>query len=293
MGVIERDPYTGHGTTGHEWNGIKELNTAVPWPVWAFLIAAVLFSVVWWVLMPAWPLGTTYTKGLLGADVRQDVANGLRAAAGERAVWTQRIDKEDFSAIQADETLMKDVRETGHALFGDNCAACHGIGAKGGPGFPNLTDRAWLWGGTPAAVSETIRVGVNSEHPNSRASQMPAWGRDGMLERAAIINVASYVYWLSHQDRDKKASAEALAAGKKIFADNCATCHGEDAKGNPEVGAPDLTDSSWLYGGDEASIYESVYGGRQGYMPTWESRLTDTDRKILTLYVLDLGHSAR
>lgn len=293
MGVIERDPYSGHETTGHEWNGIKELNTAVPWPVWAFLIAAAMFAVLWWFLMPAWPLGTTYTKGLLGADVRQDVAAGLRAAAKERSVWTQRIDKEDFAAIQADPALMKHVRETGHALFGDNCAACHGIDAKGGPGFPNLKDHAWLWGGTPAAVSETIRVGVNSQNANSRSSQMPAWGRDGMLERTAIADVVSYVYSLMHPGGDGKADAERLAAGKKVFADNCAVCHGADAKGNAELGAPDLTNNIQLYGGDEASIYQTVYGGRQGHMPAWEGRLTDTDRKILALYVLDLSHGSR
>jgi len=293
MGLIERDPYTGHGTTGHEWNGIKELNTAVPWPIWAFLIVAVLFSIVWWVLMPAWPLGTTYTKGLLGADVRQDVAAGLRAAAVERSVWTQRVDKEDFAAIQADDALMKNVRETGHALFGDNCAACHGLDGKGGPGFPSLVDPAWLWGGTPNAVFETIRVGVNSQHSDSRSSQMPAWGRDGMLDRAAIVAVAGYIYSLSHLDGAKKKAAEGLVAGKKVFADNCAACHGEDAKGSTETGAPDLTDTFWLNGGDETSIFESVYNGRQGHMPAWEGRLTTTDRKILTLYILDLGDNLK
>ncbi|HEX6959379.1 MAG TPA: cytochrome-c oxidase, cbb3-type subunit III [Ferrovibrio sp.] len=293
MGVIERDPHTGHATTGHEWNGIKELNTAVPWPIIAFLIATVLFSVAWWILMPAWPLGRTYTKGLLGVDVRQEVAAGLRAAAEKRAVWTQRIDKEDFAAILADAALMKDVRETGHALFGDNCAACHGIGAKGGPGFPSLVDGAWLWGGTPEAVFETIRVGVNAQHPESRSSQMPAWGRDQMLDRAAITDVVSYVYALSHPGQAKKADAGHISAGEKIFADNCAACHGADAKGNAETGAPDLTDSFWLYGGDEASIYESVYNGRQGHMPSWEGRLSETDRKILALYLIDLGKGSQ
>ncbi|MDI3469964.1 MAG: Cytochrome c oxidase (cbb3-type) subunit CcoP [Pseudolabrys sp.] len=291
MGVIERDPYTGHGTTGHEWNGIKELNTTVPWPIWAFLICSVAFAVLWWILMPAWPLGTTYTKGLLGNDVRKDVAAHLRAAAEERSVWMRRIEKEDFAAIQADPALMKNVREAGHALFGDNCAACHGIGATGGPGFPNLTDRAWLWGGTPDAVFQTIRVGVNSEHPDSRSSQMPAWGRDKMLKDSAINDVVAYVYSLSHPGGDGKSSAAQLAAGQKVFADNCAACHGADAKGKTEVGAPNLTDSFWLYGGGEASIYNTVYNGRQGHMPTWESRISKTDRKILTLYVLDLGRA--
>jgi cytochrome c oxidase cbb3-type subunit 3 len=293
MGVIERDPYTGHGTTGHEWNGIKELNTAVPWLVWAFLIAAVLFSIAWWILMPAWPLGRTYTKGLLGADVRQEVAAHLHTAAEQRSVWTHRIDTEDFAAIQADPGLMKDVREAGHALFGDNCAACHGANARGGPGFPSLTDGAWLWGGSPEAVFETIRVGVNSEHPDSRVSEMAAWGRDGVLDRNAVLEVTDYVYSLSHPDARAGLSAERLAAGQTVFADNCAACHSENAEGNAEMGAPNLTDGFWLYGGDRASIYKTVYGGRQGHMPTWEQRLSATDRKILTLYLLDLDRGAQ
>ena len=295
MGVIERDPYTGHGTTGHEWNGIKELNTAVPWPIWVFLIVTVVFSVVWWILMPAWPVGTTYTKGLLGADDRQDVAAGLRAAAEQRSVWAQRIQTADFAAIQADEALMRDVRETGRALFGDNCAVCHGSTGRGGPGFPSLVDGAWLWGGSPEAVFETIRVGVNTGHPEARASQMLAWGRDGALDRDAILTVVDYVQSLSQPPGDAGASvpAERLAAGRKIFEDNCSSCHGEDGKGNAEVGAPDLTDDVWIYGGDRQSIYMSVYGGRQGFMPAWEQRLTELERKILTLYVLDLGRSAK
>lgn len=286
MGVIERDPHTGHGTTGHEWNGIKELNTRVPWPVWAFLTATAIFAVIWWVLMPAWPLGTTYTKGLLGADVKQDVASGLKAAADSRAAWTQRITSEDLSAIAADAALMQDVRETGHALFGDNCAACHGIGAAGGPGYPNLTDARWLWGGSPDEVFETIRVGINSEHADTHASEMPAWGRNAMLEPDAIRATATYVHDLSHPGTG---AADLVATGQKVFAENCAACHGEDARGVAGTGAPDLTDAFWLYGGDLASIYTSIYDGRQGHMPTWEARLSETDRKILTLYVLDLG----
>lgn len=293
MGVIERDPHTGHGTTGHEWNGIKELNTAVPWPVWAFLIAAFAFALTWWILMPAWPLGTTYTKGLLGADEHQTVAAGLRAAAERRADWTKRIEKEGFSAIRSDPALMRDVRQAGHALFGDNCAACHGVGAKGGPGFPDLTDKAWLWGDSPDAILQTLRVGVNSEHVDSRVSQMPAWGRDGMLKDDAIRNAVAYVHSLSHPGMTKDVLDGDAAAGKAVFAANCSACHGASAKGNTKMGAPDLTDRFWLYGGDETSIYESVYNGRQGHMPTWDKRLTPVERKILALYILDLDHGAR
>lgn len=286
MGVIERDPYTGHGTTGHEWNGIKELNTRVPWVVWACLIGAVAFSVLWWILLPAWPLGTTYTKGLLGWDARTQVKADLRDAAEQRAVWMDRIANTDYAAIQADPALMRDVRETGHTLFGDNCAACHGVGGKGGPGFPDLAERAWLWGGTPEALFQTIRVGVNTQHPDSRTSEMPAWGAQGMLPREAVVDVANYVYSLTHTDGE--ASKAQLASGAKVFAENCTACHGANAKGNPELGAPDLTDKHYLYGSGLQAIFETVYNGRKGIMPTWESRITDLDRKILTLYVLDL-----
>jgi cytochrome c oxidase cbb3-type subunit 3 len=290
--VSERDPYTGHATTGHEWNGIKELNTAVPKPVWIFLALTALFAVVWWVLMPAWPLGRTYSKGLLGSDVRQDVAASLEQAAVRRSVWTSRIDKEDPAAILADAGLMTDVRLTGHALFGNNCAVCHGVGATGGPGFPDLVDKAWLWGGTPDAVQETIRVGINADDPDTRVSQMQAFGRDGMLDREAILDVVAYVRSLSHPELASGPEAQKVAAGREVFATNCVACHGDDAKGNTEMGAPNLTDSFWLYGGDEDSIYRTVYGGRQGHMPAWEKRLTPTERKILALYVLDLGQRA-
>ncbi|MBX6323646.1 MAG: cytochrome-c oxidase, cbb3-type subunit III [Rhodospirillaceae bacterium] len=292
MRVNERDPYTGHATTGHEWDGIRELNTAVPRPVWVFLIAAALFSVVYWVLMPAWPLGRTYTRGLLGADARRDVVASLQRAALARSDWTARVAAGDFAAVAADEALMARVRETGHALFGDNCAACHGVDAAGGPGFPSLIDGTWLWGGAPDTVFETIRVGVNAEHPETRVSQMPAFGRDGMLDRQAILDVVAYVRSLSQPGIAAGPESDRVAAGREVFAANCTACHGEDARGSDETGAPDLTDTFWLYGGDEESIYRTVYGGRQGHMPSWEGRLSDLDRRTLTLYVLDLNRNA-
>ena len=289
MAVEERDPHTGYLTTGHEWNGIKELNTPVPRAVYVFLVAAALFAIGYWILMPAWPLGVSYTKGLLGIDQRKIVVQSLQQAAIDHAVWTKRVETESFDAIRADPDLMKIVRETGHTLFGDNCAACHGSGARGSKGFPDLTTPSRLWGGTAEQIFETIRVGVNSAHPDSRSSQMPAFGRDQILQRNDIENVAAFVRSLSTADAGKRpADAAAIKAGKKIFAANCASCHGEKGSGNTEVGAPDLTDRSWIYGGDLDTIYTTVWGGRQGHMPTWDQRLTALDRKILTLYVLDL-----
>src|ERR1700748_212935 len=194
----KRDDVSGYLTTGHEWNGITELNTPVPRAVYLFLAAAFLFSLGYWVLMPAWPLGTTYTKGLLGIDQRNIVAASLKEAAMDRDTWTRKIASEDYATIRADPALMAIVRETGHTLFGDNCAACHGVKATGGPGFPNLTTSSWLWGGKPEDIFTTIRVGINSANKDSRSSQMPAFGRDQMLPRGDVLKVASYVYSLSN-----------------------------------------------------------------------------------------------
>ncbi|MFA7306295.1 MAG: cytochrome-c oxidase, cbb3-type subunit III [Hyphomicrobium sp.] len=285
MSVEERDAHTGYLTTGHEWNGIKELNTPVPRAVYFFLILAFLFGVGYWILMPTWPTGTSYTKGLLGFDQRIFVTEDVKQAAAERAAWTDRIEKESFADIQKDPRLMHDVRETGKALFGDNCAACHGRQATGGKGFPNLTTNSWLWGGSPEQIAETIKVGINSTHPESRTSQMPAFGRDGILQRNDIEKVVAYLRSLSGASG---AQAGDVTAGQKIFADNCASCHGEDAKGNSETGAPNLTDRFWIYGGDPQTIYTTVWGGRQGHMPTWEARLSPVERKILAIYTADL-----
>ena len=282
----DRDGYTGYLTTGHEWNGIKELNTPVPRVVYFFLTLAVLFSIGYWILMPAWPLGATYTKGLLRNDQHRIVAASLKEAAGDRSAWTKKIETEDYAAIQSDPGLMEIVRQTGHTLFGNNCAACHGLDAKGGPGFPNLTTSSWLWGGKPEDIFNTIRVGINSAHKDTHVSQMPAFGHDQMLPRGDILKVDAFVYSLSNPGA-KGLDPGAVEAGKKIFAANCVSCHGDDAKGNPELGAPNLTDKFWIYGGDLEAIDSTVWGGRQGHMPTWENRLSELDRKILTLYLLD------
>ena len=180
---------------------------------------------------------------------------------------------------------MQSVRQTGHTLFADNCAACHGSQGKGQAGFPNLAAAVWQWGGEPATIASTLRTGINSAHPDSRVSQMPAFGTGGVLPKADIDSVADYVLSLSHPAREETK----FAAGKAIFAANCVTCHGDDAKGNVELGAPNLTDEIWLYGGKKANVVETITRGRQGHMPTWEARLSEVQRKILALYVVNLG----
>ena len=183
MSVRERDPLTGHETTGHEWNGITELNTRVPRAVWFFIIVTHLYALIAWILLPTWPLLTTYTRGLLGIDQRDLVEEALVEGQAVRAGWTERIAAEPPEAILADPALMAVVRQTAPALFGDNCAPCHGADAQGGPGFPNLVDGDWIWGGDYDTLMETVRVGINSDHPETRVSQMMAFGRDGMLSR--------------------------------------------------------------------------------------------------------------
>lgn len=293
MEIGERDPVTGQMTTGHEWNGIKELYTPVPRVVIFFLVTTILFAVVYWILMPAWPLGRTHTKGLLGIDQKTSVERQVEAANAGRSTWTRSMAAMDFAAIQADPAMMTTIRETGSTLFGDNCAACHGMRATGGPGFPNLTTGAWLWGGDPQTISETLRVGINSTNAETRVSQMLAFGRDGVLDRTQIANVAAYVRSLGGSTDGMAARPESIAAGHEVFAANCVACHGDDAKGIHDLGAPDLTDANWIYGGDVQSIETSIYAGRQGYMPHWEQRLSVTQRKILALYVLSLAGSPK
>ena len=287
MAVEERALHTGYLTTGHEWNGIKELNTPVPRAVYFFLIIAAVYSVVYWILMPAWPIGVTYTKGLLGLSDRHNVREEVKQASLSRDQWAKQIETGSYASIQANPQLMTIVRQTGRTLFGDNCAACHGFDAKGGPGFPNLTTSSWLWGGDPAAIEETIRVGINSAHPDSRVSQMPAFGHDQMIPAADVENVVAYVRTLSDPTAAKDAKPGQIEAGQKVFAANCAACHGDDGKGKTDTGAPNLTDKFWIYGGDRQSITNTVWNGRQGRMPTWDGRLSPLDRKILALYLLD------
>jgi cytochrome c oxidase cbb3-type subunit III len=289
MAVEERDPVSGQKTTGHEWNGIKELDTAVPRGVLIFLVVTHVWAVLWWLLMPTWPMVTTYTKGILGIDQRQSVEQDLTAAQAGRAAWVKAIETESYEQIQANEDLMKVVRSTGRQLFGDNCAACHGADGKGRANYPDLTDDDWLWGGDVEKIAETMRLGINSRHQNTRVAQMPAFGRDAMLDRTQVTNVATYVQSLSNPAVSTPQNVPQIQAGREVFLTTCAACHGEDGKGNREVGAPNLTDQFWVYGGDLQTLINTIHGGRQGHMPTWDERLTPAEIKILALYVNSLG----
>lgn len=292
MSVGERDPHTGHQTTGHEWNGIKELNTPVPKPVWFFLITLGLFGIVWTTLMPSWPSATGYFKGLLGADQRQAVRQSIEEAAAQRAAWMSRIGEESLSQIQADNNLMHVVREDGRTLFGDNCAACHGMNGRGNKGYPNIVQAPMMWGDDPETVLHTISVGINGTDPETRTSQMLAFGRDGMLTPEQISLLAGFVKSLSDPAAIAGEREDDIAKGKELFAANCVACHGEDATGLAETGAPNLADGYWIYGGSRSDIYQTIFNGRQGHMPSWSARLTPAQIKILTLYLLDLRKQA-
>lgn len=289
MDVEEVDPVTGRRTTGHVWNGIKELDTPIPRGVLLFLIATHLFAVLWWFLLPTWPLGRTYTKGLLGIDQKSVVEEKIREGEAARAPWMDKLASFSFDQIRADERLMATVREAGRQLFGDNCAACHGRDGKGNRNYPDLTDDDWIWGGGPEMIQQTLTVGVNSRHPESRVGQMPAFGKDQMLDRQQVLDVATYVKSLSDPSVSTAENVGQIDKGREVFQTTCAPCHGEAARGNPEVGAPNLTDNKWIYGGNLNTIVETIHGGRQGHMPTWDERLTPTEIKILALYVNGLG----
>jgi len=229
----------------------------------------------------------TYTRGLLGVDQQDRVEQQVSAANAVRADWTIPLATLGADEIRADRVLMAHVARTAPALFGDNCAACHGSNAAGGPGFPSLVDAAWLWSGDADTIMETLRVGINSPHPDTRYAQMLAFGEMDILSRAEIRTVIDYVQSLS--GLETQAGADRLAEGATLFEENCASCHGENAMGVQDIGAPNLTDASWIYGGDDASMFETIYAGRQGWMPAWEDRLTRADRMMLTLYIQDLA----
>jgi cytochrome c oxidase cbb3-type subunit 3 len=288
----ERDPHTGHMTTGHDWNGIKELNTPVPKAVWFFIVVTHLFALGYWILMPSFPLIRDYAHGLLRYSDREQVKEALQREAAAYADQAHRLGTESYQQAMSDSKLMDFVRKRGQTLFTDNCSACHGKDGRGQSGFPSLVDGDSLWDGTPEGLAETVRVGINSDHPDSRHSQMLAFGSDQLLQRDAILSVIPYVQSLSGI-KNPEAAQDVIARGQKVFAANCAACHGPEGKGDPKAGVPNLADSTWIYGGEAKDIYTTLWHGRIGRMPSWEGRLTAEQRKILVLYILGLQQEER
>jgi cytochrome c oxidase cbb3-type subunit 3 len=280
------DTVSGTATTGHAWDGIKELNTPLPrWWVLTFY-ATIIWAIGYWVVYPAWPLISGYTAGVFNYSTRADVAVELGNLEKIRGAKMVSLGAAPLAEIEKDPALLALARARGKVVFGDNCAPCHGSGGAGAKGYPNLNDDEWLWGGSLDQIMQTIEFGVRSGNAKGHEGNMLAFGKDGILKKDEIATVANYVRSLSGLPTRKDAD---LAAGQKIFAENCASCHGDLGKGNMEMGAPNLTDKIWLYGSDEATAIETITNGRAGVMPAWGGRLDPATIKAITVYVHSLG----
>jgi len=283
---VEKDDISGVETTGHDWDGIKELNNPAPrWWLMVFYVS-IAFAIGYWVFYPAWPTlsGDNErggTKGTLGWTEYKQLKDSQAEIVARRAQYLGRFEKASFKEIENDEGLRDFAVAGGKAAFKDNCATCHGTGGAGGNGYPNLNDDDWLWGGKIEDIYQTIRFGIRSGDDEARLSEMPAFGE--MLSQKQISDVADFVL------SKGKPTTPAETDGQQVFADNCAACHGPEGKGGREVGAPDLVDAIWLYGGTKADIMSQVTKPRHGVMPAWEHRLDRNTIRELAVYVHSLG----
>ncbi len=273
-------------TTGHSWDGIEEFNNPLPrWWLWTFYLT-IIWGIAYTIAYPAWPLITGATPGLLGASTRADVAVDIKRYEDANAPIEAKLAATDLNAIAADPELANYTANAGGAIFRTWCAQCHGAGASGAVGYPNLLDNDWLWGGTIEDIHTTISHGIrNTTDADARYSEMPKFGADGLLEKPQIDEVVEYVMQISGQEHD----ATLASAGATVFADNCAACHGEDGKGDRAQGAPNLTDAIWLYGGDTAALTQTVTNARFGVMPSWQGRLSEADIRAVASWVHSRG----
>ncbi|HKM62633.1 MAG TPA: cytochrome-c oxidase, cbb3-type subunit III [Acidisphaera sp.] len=280
------DPVTGRTTTGHEWDGLRELNTPLPnWWFYTFM-ATIVFALGMFVLMPAIPLWGTHTTGLLGYSPRAQVDRAVANIAAQRAVFMDRIAALSFDDIRKDPELLTMAQNAGRITFGINCQPCHGPGGEGRIGYPALGDDVWLWGGTVAQIQQTITHGIRStDDPDTHQSQMPAFGKDGVLKPDQIQQVADYVMTLY----GTPVAGANPAPGAQIFADNCAPCHGDKGQGNRDVGAAPLASHIHLYPGTRDEVVAQVTNPHHGVMPAWGKKLDPATIKSLTLYVHALG----
>ena len=286
MSDHEIDESTGVNTTGHEWDGIKELDNPMPrWWLWTFY-ATIVFAVGYVIYYPSIPLLESSTMGISGQTNRSDLKLELAEANAEKAGLLSQIAASDLATIRNDENLFRFAVAGGASAYKVYCSQCHGSGGQGASGFPNLNDDDWIWGGDLDAIYTTIKHGVrNSEDDDARDSQMPAFGADGILERDEIKAVTQYVLSVSKQEHD----VTLALGGAEIFSDNCAACHGENAAGGREVGAPNLADAISLYGNSKELIEAQITRPKHGVMPPWQQRLSDETIKQLTIYVHSKG----
>lgn len=280
------DHATGTAKVGHEWDGIEELDTPLPrWWLWTFY-ATVVFALVYVVLYPAIPMLHSASAGTLGWSSRGVLADEVAHEKAEHQGVRDAIAATPIEALAANPALQRAAIEGGHAAFKVNCVQCHGAGAAGAKGYPNLNDDDWLWGGDLSAIQQTLVNGIRYPgNDATRSSLMPSFGKDGILTPAQVQDVVSHVRVLSKQDPAGASSRR----GAQIFADNCAVCHGAKGEGNRSVGAPKLSDKIWLYGGDRASLVGTVTNAHAGVMPAWTGRLDPVTIKMLAVYVHSLG----
>ncbi len=282
----EIDAVSGIETTGHEWDGIKELNNPLPrWWLWTFY-ATIVFSIGYTIAYPAWPGITSSTSGLLGWSSRANVAAEIAAVDASRADLANQLVTTELSEISADPNLLQFAVAGGNSAYKVYCSQCHGSGAAGGDIYPNLVDDDWIWGGTVEDIHLTLLHGIR--HPgddDTRFNEMPAYGTDEILERDQITDVAWYVRQISNQEHD----AEAAARGEVVYVENCAACHGDVGEGIRDLGGPRLNDAIWLYGGTYEEIVTQISAPKQGVMPAWSSRLPEVTIRQLALYVHSLG----
>ncbi|MEX0305033.1 MAG: cytochrome-c oxidase, cbb3-type subunit III [Leisingera sp.] len=279
---FEGDP----NTTGHEWDGIEEFDNPMPrWWLWTFY-ATIIWGVLYTIAYPAWPLVNSATAGILGWSTRGDVAAEITAVEEANAPINAKLEATELTAIAEDPELNAYAVSAGDAVFKTWCAQCHGSGAAGAKGYPNLLDDDWLWGGSVEDIHATIAHGIrNEDSDDARYSEMPAFGRDELLEKEEISQVVNFVMSLSGEAQD----ASQVEAGSVVFADNCASCHADDGAGDRSQGAPNLADAIWLYGGDYATLTETVSNSRYGVMPAWNTRLTEAQIRAVSAYVHQRG----
>lgn len=286
MAEKEIDAPTGVETTGHSWDGIKELNS--PLPRWWLIVlwATVLWSIGYWVVMPSWPGLTGYLKGTRNHSERANVEKAVADLDALRGAQMNRLlDAAAIGDIERDPDLEQFALTAGASLFANNCATCHGAGGGGGVGYPTLVDDDWLWGGALADIQTTVRHGVRSGAQQTRTSVMQAFGRDGMLKPEEASDIVEFVIGLSGEPYDKTAAFRAAP----LFAQHCSSCHGQDGRGDRRFGAPNLADAIWLYGGKRSDIHATIYGGRGGVMPAWSDKLSEAQITALAVYVHSLG----
>ena len=284
MAKPEIDEVSGTPTTGHEWDGIKELDTPMPrWWVWTFY-ATIVWAVGYWVVYPSWPTLSDHWKGTSGYTARNELTADLAARTAERAPWVDKFSAMSLNEIAQDNELLNYAMAGGKVVFAENCAPCHGSQGSGAHTYPVLADDDWVWGGSLDEIETTIRYGVRSTHDDTRISEMPAFS-DGILETAQIADTAEFVLSLSKRDEDKAAAGR----GAEVFANECAACHGEAGEGNRDFGAPRLSDGIWLYGGERADLISQISKPRHGVMPMWQTRLDDVSIKQVSIYVHSLG----